>query len=55
MIKTTPLNIWEFDCSDADIILFVKMEKMYMDTWKDEVFDRVNDMIHFKNRLKNTI
>jgi hypothetical protein len=49
VIKIIPQNIWELD-TDVDIILFIDTEAMYMDDWKDEVVERVNDHYPFKNR-----
>uniref|UniRef100_A0A2S2NT15 Uncharacterized protein n=1 Tax=Schizaphis graminum TaxID=13262 RepID=A0A2S2NT15_SCHGA len=54
VIKIIPQNIWELD-TDVDIILFIDMEVMYMDDWKDEVVERVNDHYPFKNRLLEDI
>ncbi|XP_026807572.1 uncharacterized protein LOC113550114 [Rhopalosiphum maidis] len=54
VIKIIPQNIWELD-SDIDIILFIDTEAMYMDDWKDEVVERVNDHYPFKNRLLKDI
>lgn len=42
-------NIWELD-TNIDIILFIDMEMMYMDYWKDKVVERVDAHYHFKNK-----
>ncbi|XP_022173334.1 uncharacterized protein LOC111035850 isoform X2 [Myzus persicae] len=54
VIKTIPENVWELD-TDVDIILFIDMDLVYTDDWKDEVVEHVNDRYPFKDRLLEDI
>lgn len=49
-ITSTNKQLWEME-RQTDIIMFIDMEKMYLNYWNDEVVENVNARYPFKDRL----
>lgn len=45
----TSTHLWEME-SQTDLIMFINLEEIYLDYWKDEVVENVNARYPFKDR-----
>lgn len=45
----TSRQLWEME-SQTDLIMFINLEEIYFDSWKDEVVESVNAKYPFKDR-----
>lgn len=48
-IISTSKQLWEME-SQTDIVMFVDMNQMYLDNWKDEIINNIDAKYPFKNR-----
>lgn len=47
--KFTSAQLWEME-SQTDLIMFINLEEIYLDDWKDEVVENINARYPFKDK-----